>query len=881
MSEITAAASWYVISTIIGAAGWLLAFRLLTRLPDRGLGFARIVGLLASGTIVWWGGTAGVLMNDQAGNISAVLIVLLVGLLLQRSRLEEAWSWLRGHWRQLLLIELLFLLSFIFWAFVRANSPEILGTEKPMELAFLNAISASQGMPTPDPWLSGYAISYYYFGFVIAGMLTQISGVAASIAFNLTSALWFALTVVGTYSVAYNLISFRAKRPVFSWPLLGPMLVVITGNLEGFLELLHSRQLFWRQGPEGEMSSAFWRWLDVKTLVEPPFGDPTWIPDRHWWWWRASRVVRDLNLAGVDHEVIDEFPFFSFLLADIHPHVLALPFALLAIAFSFQLLISQRSDPYEPLISLRESRWHWLHIGSNLMVAIGLGLGFVASGLSETQLGGEGLAGILPMLLPAVFALAAINFLLYLVRGRLPLRLGWLELLAAGWIFGALAFLNTWDFPIYLSLLFLVLLLSPQGLSWRDQLGQALSSSGAVLVIGVIMFLPWYPTFSSQAGGILPNLGFPTKIQHFVIMFGPLFVPIIAWLIWRQRRQETRLGRLAAIAIGLPVALWVLSWLLAGGLMALRGPGTIGAALDQLGVNSTEMGIRAALARRLAHPWTALLMGLTIALVAGLLLPKRNAPDEIEPAAPLQLAPSRFAALLVVTGALLVLGPEFLYLQDLFGSRMNTIFKFYFAGWILWGVAAAYVGYELRPRNIGQWFHALIWLPLVLGMFYPVMSLITRTQGFSPAGGRTLDGAAYLRDSSPADAEAIEWIQNNLREGVVTEAVGGSYSQYARISTHTWLSTVLGWEFHEIQWRGTAELLGSRKADIERLYRSSDWREARDIVERYDIDYVYIGALERSTYGVIREAKFDAFMEPIYQQGEVVIFAVPEKAETR
>ena len=72
-------------------------------------------------------------------------------------------------------------------------------------------------------------------------------------------------------------------------------------------------------------------------------GNPAaWIPDRFIWWWRGSRVLTDYTLTGQEQEVIDEFPFFSFLLGDVHPHVLALPFVLLVVALALNLLNNDR-----------------------------------------------------------------------------------------------------------------------------------------------------------------------------------------------------------------------------------------------------------------------------------------------------------------------------------------------------------------------------------------------------------------------------------------------------------------------------------------------------------------------------------------------------------
>jgi len=95
--------------------------------------------------------------------------------------------------------------------------------------------------------------------------------------------------------------------------------------------------LFWvKDTVTGEYTSAFWKWLDMKELSSAPLPPFQWTPDRYLWWWRASRVLQDYDMRHNPLEVIDEFPFFSFLLGDLHPHVLAIPFGLLAIAVALK-----------------------------------------------------------------------------------------------------------------------------------------------------------------------------------------------------------------------------------------------------------------------------------------------------------------------------------------------------------------------------------------------------------------------------------------------------------------------------------------------------------------------------------------------------------------
>jgi uncharacterized membrane protein len=237
---------------------------------------------------------------------------------------------------------------------------------------------------------------------------------------------------------------------------------------------------------------------------------------------------------------------------------------------------------------------------------------------------------------------------------------------------------------------------------------------------------------------------------------------------------------------------------------------------------------------------------------------------------------NQFVLLLLLLGVILVLAPEFVYLRDQFGYRINTIFKFYYQAWMLWSLAAAfataYLLQNLRGiKNIA--FSILIGLVIFAGLLYPALSLLTKTENFKPPYGFTLNDFDRVARENPDEAAAIEFLRT-VPDGVITEAVGGSYSNYARISTYTGLQTVLGWPGHESQWRGGYAPQGSRSDDILRLYTTTHWEDAQSVINQYNIRYIYIGILERTSMPV-KEEKFQTHLKPIFQQGGVVIYEAP------
>ncbi len=860
---------WYLVMTFTGWLAFPLVYRQLPHLSDRGYALARTAGLLVWGFIFWLLASLQVLHNNPGGILlAALLLVLLSGLSLRDGGWVELHRWLREHKALLITTEVLFLAAFAFIAFLRANNPEASGTEKPMELAFINAILHSPTFPPHDPWLSGYAISYYYFGYVLVAMLAKLTGTPGGVAFNLGVSLVFALTAVNAFGILYSLLCRRfstleelAGRIARSGALLGPLFVLLISNLDGLLEMLHARGILWQQGMDGTLVSPFWKWLDIQELTSPPAQPFTWVPNRPGgiWWWRASRVLQDYNLAGQSKEIIDEFPFFSFLLADLHPHVLAMPFALLAVGLAFNFYLRARQDP---LFDGGVTGWvrQWAANASQPF--------------RYTRLGG--------WLATPGFWFAAV-------------------------VMGGMAFLNTWDFPIYVGLFSAAYVLGRyQEEGWSRARVEELVEIAAVLILfGALLYLPFYVGFKSQAGGILPSLSFFTRGVFLWVMFAPLFIPVLIWLIylWTWRGDRPLLFSGLKFSLGLTFGLWLASFLLAWLILIVLSNTQRFASLRELfyqlhGSPSAAFMLAGSFARRLAQPGAWMTLVVLLTLVWGLLAsyhvhpkPALHAGDEAEPQAQRlsgSTAGNSFTLLLVLLGAGLVLAPEFFYLRDQFGWRMNTIFKFYYQAWIVLALAAAYASVVLMNSLKGAWvwgFRAGWAILVLISLPYPYFGLKERILDPWFQNGRftpqelTLDSTAFYARYNPEEMEAIRFLAN-APAGIVVEAVGGSYSPsyHTRVSTFSGQPTVLGWPGHESQWRGGGAEMGSRESDIQRLYQTHDWVEAEAIITRYNIRYIYIGSLERGGYRV-DENKFSGHLQPVFSNNAATIYGVPDDTD--
>ena len=831
--------SFWIVVQLIALAALPLTWRLCSRLPDRGYALAKPLGLLLVTYTLWMGASFGFLRNSLGGVILALLLVAgLSAWLLWRDDAGAVpmLAWLRQHIRLILITEALFAAALAILAYYRAFDPAIAATEKPMELMFLNSVLRSERFPPLDAWLSGYSISYYYFGYVMLAALTQLSGLTPAFSFNLGLATWFALIVLTAFSVGYNLAAFlpgaglRALRTNVLTGFLAAVFVVVMGNQQGILEFAYHNRLV-----PAEAIQA----LDIKEMtVSAPTGQ--WNVGEHWWWWHASRVIHDRDLAGNTIEVIDEFPNFSFILGDMHPHVLALPFVIMAIGLALNLMlhVSQIPAAEEPF-SLRSA--------------------FGA--------------------LPSLFPLGSLGLALYAL------------------VLGGLSFLNTWDFPIYLALTVVavgVALAQQRRAADGFVIGRSLALGALLGLLGVGLYLPFYLGFQSQAGGLLPNLLFPTRLSQFVVIFAPFLAAALAYAAFLTLRAGPALVLRRSLAwlpwtLGLPLALVLLMLLLARVVPSfqsfvrelLANP----AVQAQTGGADANALLGLALRVRLASPWTFLFLAGLLAWLAGLLNVQITADSEPAPRAA-STAPARplavtFALLLLGLALLLTFAPEFVYLKDNFGTRMNTVFKFYYQGWTLLALASAFIAtYLWQERGqtpLRSVALALLALLTLTGLYYPVAA------GYSKAGRfahtPTLDGLAYLRQANAGDYAAIQWVNTHVSDArVMLEASGGSYDRdgAGRFSMSTGIPTLLGWDGHEAQWRGRAygDMVRGRAEAIEAIYRTATANELNSLLNQWGVDYLVVGQLERNKYRLqpTAQTRLDRSLDLVYDQDGVRIY---------
>ena len=825
--------AWLIVVQGIALLTLPISFLVFRPLPDRGYLFAKVLGLLAVALVVWLLASLHWMAFSRGSIMVAILALALVsGIALTRRR-RELTAFVRERWRIILIGEALFLAAFFAFLVIRMANPDLWhphrGGEKPMDLAYLNAVLRSSYMPPYDPWFGGGFLNYYYWGQFIVAMLIRATGIGSPIAFNLAVPMFFALTVAGAFSMVYNLAegtrrrlaasvpfvvsaastgtgadsptpstsSGRAGEPAFHWsPVLagvvGALFVAVIGNLDGAIQV----------------GRGAWRALVQNT----PFGQFD--------FWRSTRMMPP-DPPGFE---ITEFPFFTFLFADLHAHLMALPFTLLA---------------------------------------LGLALALVAGAVGAT--GRRGGLEVGEMVRLAVLGVAV----------------------------GSLRLLNTWDFPTYLVIgmgaILLAEIVRRGGFGVAVLIGAGLKSF-FIFAVGYLVFLPFNLTNEAFFNS-LESTSNTTVLWQFLAVSG-LFVFIIGsffllelrgWLAaaWRaatrtfrwlaeavSRDDEASAGDVSGVGVSWIVALVLVVLLFAYTLTAVFS-GVVGSAIPFVALLLAlviVVGLRWVFGGAAASPYrafVAMIVGVSLALVIGL--------DVFKVEGDIDRMNSVFKFYLQVW-VILALGSA--YLLWLLGHRRRVPLRK--LGW---------------PKK--AWLGALALLVVSASIYPVLGTQDRLRDRFNDrVVPMTLDGTAFIdgavyhdREGDidlATDYEGITWLRDHVEGSpIVLEGQTPTYRWGGRVSIYTGLPSVVGWQWHQEQQRWDYRwAVNERIQDVNKIYSTTDPSEAMSLLRRYGVRYVYLGQLERLYYPASGLAKFEGALgdnlEKVFQNEQVAIYRVEQ-----
>ena len=760
-NQISLIVIWYFFAQLLSVSVIPIIIYSFRSLSDRGYILSKPIGLLINAFLIWLLTSFNILNFSKSSIYLCLLIVTFFSLIMLFKQKDILLKFVKSKWKLIITFELLFLISFSLFLIIRALNPDLWhpyrGGEKPMDFAYLNAIIRSTKMPPFDPWFSSGYLNYYYFGHFLVAYLIKATGIEPSIAYNLAIPLLFSFSVIAVVSLIWNLKPYSkiifGKSSSKILPLISMfsvLTVLLIGNLESLFQITLKIKKFL-----------------VHKISFGPFD-----------YWAASRMMP----SGSEGHEITEFPFFTFLFADLHAHLIVIPFMLLSLSVFLAIITFKKNYPK-----------------LNLLILYGI----------------------------------------------------------CSIIIGSIWTINTWDLPTQIILLSGVLLFSDLKNESRFNLRKSVYAILKIILITLfsfILFFPFHLNFVSPTIGLQLS-DFQSPLPNFISIFSiPLFIFII-WILYPKKTQNYSLTKT-------PILLLIILLFISIGILII----------------STKY---------LTFIFILFLMIFWIHSLKYLRRKYKNS----------SLSTILFFWYLGFIGLLILAGTEIITIKEDIG-RMNTVFKFYLQAWILINISGSFflgmiisLKPEKKNQKIFKLFFSTTLVFLTISCFlYTILGTNSRIKDRFSSNPPNLNGALFMEKANYKDPLgninfeydylAIKWLNSNLKGSpIISEGNTPLYRWGNRISVYTGLPTIIGWDWHQTQQRKNYEKeIQIRKNDLKLIYSSPDLKTSLNLLSKYNVEYIYVGKLEKLYYPKEGIEKFES-LKSIYTNDEVSIFKVPKSME--
>ncbi len=843
-------------------------------LPDRGYLLTKPLGVIGLAYLVYAPSGFGA-TDFTRGTIAGMLaIMLLIGVITFYAWRDEVVGWVREHWRFVLACEAVFLAMFLFSYWLRLQNPDLYhpynGGEKPMDFAYFNGVLRTTDLTQGaiDPWYAGGYLNYYWWGFFVGATPTKLLGIVPEVAYNLVVPMFYSLAAAATFSVAYNLaegtrqlmrrrpggLPISAGGPIVAG-LLAIFLVLVAGNLKAVQILFNSMDalstwhvsLFGTEVPG--LSQAVTILGGFKEIV---FGPASWMDmfresarqPGYYDWWAPSRALT--IVPGQENTVtpITEFPFWTFLFADLHAHLMAIPFA---------------------------------------MTATGVGLG-------------------------AVMNFSRLNPTLSDTTKRFTRELAsWGMVLTLALLVGALRWINSWDYPPFLLVGAAALILGERAKEGRFTVRGLAVGVAKAAVMGALssaLFSVVAKNYS-QSYSTVNRADQTTDLTDYLSHFGVFLFLMSGLVIFQLNRAITRTDWIRITFFGaarrrspLETAPVMLALMLSAGLLmwafSLERWGVTGLAF----VGLIAVVLAAAHEIR-SHAPTAPVMLFVYAMIAlGLGLSGGVEIFTLEGDVGRMNTVFKFylhvwmmwgvASAFALWYLFAVMRPQDAFLRRLGEYNAALVlaprYAFGLVAALLLVLTLVYPYFGARSRINSRFDPALGAGNDGLAWMESEHIVEAGHENFYTVRYDTSDEVFELEMRNTRDA--INWLRNNVSgTPTIIEAITVRYrSMYARMAINTGLPSVLGWDFHQSQQRVKfANTIELRRQDVNDFYTTQDPGVARQILKRYGVEWVIVGDEEENNYGEGGMKKFetglDGTLELTYENPSIRIFHVIPQEE--
>lgn len=825
---------WYLCLQLIGFVFFPFCYPLTRTLRDGGWSLARSMGVLLLAYFAWMAASVKLIPFGGQGLWLILIIFLAISISLYRKYGAELKTLFLQRWRVWLFEEILWLAILGLFLSIRMNNPDIHWGEKPMDMSFIASAYRTEWFPPLDPWFSGNIVNYYYYGHIVFAALGLFAGVPSHYLYNLAVATLPALSFLGAFGILYHLTR------KLSYGILAGYFTTLAGNLYGYLQMAHNlhppASVEGATGPWHLMASWIQTFFSVLSLawevLKIPLGRSSILIEGN----RARMLHEKIGFDSyfwkcghdlIPHTVANEFPMWTYLFADLHAHMIVMPFTILLIGLAAALFSNSGRA-----LRIVPGKW-FAPAWSLFLLCIAIGTIFCVNPWD------------FPTSLLLLFSLLVLKWWKFRANGP-----------QSGWLMGYGRTIARMGLP--------------PGRLRRITLQAALFAAEVVAplivitAVAILLYLPFHMHFQPRIplgpGSVLLSLGNMTVPVTWFGIFGVFFFIFASSLLYRLADRPAKTLKWLALLILVSISALGISF------AVYSYSSTIIETIQSLPVLKSMVYLRPHFRNLELNYATAALL-LPFWLIALLLLLRKQ-----------QSRSSAFGLLLGWIGLSVAIGSEIVFVKEGWehpAHRYNTVFKFFLQVWGYLALAAASGLYAIRQNGSQSKSRPLyspirvlksIWLTAVLVLLvasamFPVFGTyaVTRGPGARCVQGQrpSIDGWTYLNQGrSQAEFYTLHWV-NRFIEGQPTllEDLGLPYThESSRISTHTGVASVIGWD-HHMRERTAAgneaqhnQEIEARKRDVEQIYRKEDKASVLSLLAAREADYLYVGSRERSRY---------------------------------